>query len=172
MLRNAHAKPGDAARRGARTGGARISGWCHFTCPADGAPDSLRELTRQAGLYKKRLAFSFLLAAKDTGITATPAGNAACRTGTAENAGKADLRAKLRVLSDPIVVPGESAPARYACMENGLALLSDVRNIPSGALVRASVRKDSSGKDMRDAKSGLPVYTLAEEPSRKGGFRP
>jgi SAM-dependent methyltransferase len=160
MLRAARPEPDDAAARGARAASARPSGWCHFTCPADNAPDALRELTRQAGLQKKRLAFSFLLAAKDGDIPpATPAGregSAAGRPGSAENAGKAPL--ELRVLSDPIAVAGESAPARYACSENGLALLADARHIPSAALVRASARRDSAGKELRDAKSGLPVY--------------
>jgi hypothetical protein len=210
MLRDTRAEPNDAASRNARAGSSRPSGWCHFTCPADGAPDALRELTRQAGLHKKRLAFSFLLAAKDADLQpATPgghyehtgntgdakdagntgraehtgnpgrtgsagnterAGSADRGPGSGKNAGKAGAPTELRILSDPIFVPGENAPARYACSENGLALLADARHIPSLALVPASVRKDAAGGDMRDAKSGLPVYALADTRTREAGI--
>jgi SAM-dependent methyltransferase len=156
--RNAHAEANYAACRGTQAGTTRFSGWCHFSCPADGAPETLRELTRQAGLQKKRLSFSFLLAAKDAEVPpATP--------GSGKNAGKADTRTELRVLSDPIVVPGENAPARYACSESGLVLLADARHIPSQALVRASARKDAAGRKMFDAKSGLPVYVVSHVPA-------
>jgi SAM-dependent methyltransferase len=218
MLRDTRAEPNGAASRDAQAWGVRSSGWCHFTCSTDGAPDALRDLTRLAGLQKKRLSFSFLLAANDAdGLSATPgeyyanagntgntggagntgnrrnaggagntgdagntggaagtrntgrAGNAARRSGAAENAGEPAARTELRVLSDPIALPGENAPARYACSESGLVLLADARHIPSLALVRASVRKDATGRTMRDAKSGLPVYALADVPPRKVG---
>jgi SAM-dependent methyltransferase len=162
LFRNTHAEPGSAASRDAQAWGVRPSGWCHFTCSADGAPDALRDLTRLAGLQKKRLSFSFLLAAKDAdGLPAAPA--------SGRIAGKRDTQTALRVLSDPIALSGEDAPARYACSENGLVLLADARHIPSLALVRASVRKDAAGRTLRDAKSGLPVYALADIPPCNAG---
>jgi hypothetical protein len=154
----------------------------------------LRDLTQRAGLHKKRLAFSFLFMEKaaDAGPATRDARPSCIRSATdgsakdaarpsdrrsihpserransGKDAGEPDAPTELRVLSDPIAVPGENAPARYACSEKGLALLADARHIPSLAIVRASVRKDASGGIMRDAKSGLPVYAITENPPRK-----
>jgi SAM-dependent methyltransferase len=160
MLRKTHTPPDASASGRVKDGsGPRFSGWCHFTCPADDAPDALRDLTRQAGLQKKRLAFSFLFMEKkpDSAPSAKPGKNAA------ESASPSELR----VLSDPIALPGEKGPARYACSRNGLALLADAEHIPSSAVVRAAVRKDARGGIVRDVKSGLPVYVITENPPRK-----
>jgi hypothetical protein len=160
MFRRSCTEPDAARPRNAKAGaGPRFSGWCHFTCAAGGAPDGLLDLAKQAGLQKKRLSFSFLFMEKTAdGPPAPPEKDAGERN------------TLLRVLSDPITLPGKAGAARYACSGKGPALLADAEYIPSGALVRASVRRDAAGRVERDAKTALPVYDAVHENSVKGAY--
>lgn len=88
----------------------------------------------------------------------------------------------LRVISGPIALPGHAEPARYACCEKGLALLTNARRTPSGALIMVPLPAHAQ----RDRKSGAllvspdggdcrptsaPVRHKDEAPSKKGGRR-
>ncbi len=137
------------------------SGWCHFSrsvrdIPADlFAP--LLELTEQAGLGKASLALSCLLLRK------TPdQAKAACPP----------PKADLRVISEPIRLPGLEEAARYACSARGMVLLRNAVRLPSGA----AVSLDWPTEDSRDPKSGAlemdyPPKTVApvKKPAGKAG---
>lgn len=81
-----------------------------------------------------------------------------------------------RVISGPITLNGREEPGRYACCENGLALLLDAGNLPSGALVEAAPPKRQSGtsegrnegREQRDRKSGALLLIR----SQKAGSSP
>ena len=66
----------------------------------------------------------------------------------------------LRVISDRIRLPGEAEPGRYACCDQGLALLLDAARVPSGAFVSLGRPK----REERDAKTGA---LLLRRPARK-----
>lgn len=68
---------------------------------------------------------------------------------------------RLRIISGPIRLPDEEAPARYACCEQGLALLKNATRIPSGAGVTAAMPEHPR----KDAKSG--ALLLEFEPAQK-----
>ncbi len=71
-------------------------------------------------------------------------------------------RGFIRILSDPIRLPGLEEPARYACSEKGLVLARDALRLPSGAAV--TVRWPE--REHHDPKSGALVVVLP--PSRHG----
>lgn len=137
-----------------------VRAWCHAHAPAagwkDAAPASLTELSRAAGLAKESVSLSFLCLERlddqaprpaETGRSAPAAGRTNDRTG-----GTARLRA--RVLSDAFVLPGTPGRARYACTEQGLALIPDSAFLPPGALCEVCPTP------RKDAKSGARIMTL------------
>ena len=71
-------------------------------------------------------------------------------------------RGIIRILSDPIRLPGLDEPARYACSEKGLVLAHNALRLPSGAAV--AVRWPE--REHRDPKSGALVVVL---PSSRTG---
>lgn len=159
------------------------SGWCHFIHPAEHAPAALRELGVQARLRKNSLALSCLLLRRpESGPASAPAAGAALddlerlyeEIMREESAARPDCRersdreapgkpaqavcsesARVRVISSPLGLPGEEAPARYACCEKGLALLLNAGRLPSGALVTLPW----SERERRDPKTGALLLT-------------
>jgi len=118
--------------------------WCHFTLPAAGAPQALRELSAKARLEKNSLALSCLLLRRGIAARTT----ASTISGVSEIPGASEAR--IRVISAPIRLPGSVEPARYACCSRGLALLPNALRTPSGAFVSMPW----PDKEQRDAKSG------------------
>jgi len=102
--------------------------WCHFTFDSNGAPAWLRRLSEEAGLAKTGLSLSPLLL---------------------QAAGQEVDKQTARVISAPFFVPGLRGRGRYACTAQGLALLEDAENLPSGASLPLPL--PASGR--RDAKS-------------------
>uniref|UniRef100_UPI00263127EF small ribosomal subunit Rsm22 family protein n=2 Tax=uncultured Bilophila sp. TaxID=529385 RepID=UPI00263127EF len=113
--------------------------WCHATLLAE-APAWLSELARTAHLPKDSLSLSFMLLRPEG--CALPEKAALFPS--------MDPRGVVgRILSDAFPVPGMGR-ARYACTEEGFAIIPAAEGIPSGALV--ACRRPSSPR--RDAKSG------------------
>lgn len=115
------------------------SAWCHFTFDTAGAPAWLLELSRKAGLDKKRLSLSPLLL-----------------SATAQD--EKSLADKCRVISRTFAVPGLSQHCRYGCEKNGLALLPEAKWLEDGSLVSFSVPP----KAEKDKKSGAIVIEPAQ----------
>lgn len=103
------------------------------------------------------------------------AGDAAMRSGTApgqshghsrtnQTSGPEAASLPLRVISAPIALPGQTEPARYACCQEGLALLLEAADCPSGTRVEAELPRHRQ----RDAKSGALV---ARRPDKKTSER-
>lgn len=84
----------------------------------------------------------------DRPLLAEPAGGAV-RRGPGGKAGSGS-KGFVRVISDPISLPGHSEPGRYSCCEKGLALLLDAFRTPSGASVLVAWPE----REERDAKTG------------------
>ncbi|SBW06530.1 hypothetical protein KL86DPRO_20676 [uncultured delta proteobacterium] len=84
----------------------------------------------------------------------------------------AEERNTVRILSDPIRLPGLPEPARYACSARGLVLAHNALRVPSGAAV--TVRWPES--QPRDPKTGALVVTLppvaAKTPAPAGQAAP
>jgi SAM-dependent methyltransferase len=74
-----------------------------------------------------------------------------------------EARNTVRILSDPIRLPGRAEPARYACSGRGLALAHNALRAPSGAAV--TVRWPE--RETRDPKTGALVVVLPPAPARK-----
>lgn len=62
----------------------------------------------------------------------------------------------IRILSDPITIPGKEESARYACTERGLAVVHGAGRMPSGAGFAARWPET----DSRDPKTGALEITL------------
>ena len=126
--------------------------WCHFAFETTDAPKKLMSLSAAAKLQKDRLVFSFLLA------------------GEVKKA-KAQSEKGVRVISDAFALPGGRF-GRYACSEQGLALVTGGKNLieKTGSLSLLSTGslpekgKFSSGNltvtDQHDAKSGAVIMEL------------
>lgn len=112
--------------------------WCHATLYAQ-APAWLADLARHARLPKDSLSLSFMQLRPN----AVPAEKTALFP-TMDPAGVVG-----RILSDAFPVPG-MGNARYACTEEGFAIIPAADAIPSGALV--ACRRPSSPR--KDAKTG------------------
>lgn len=124
--------------------------WCHFTFDVEGAPAWLRELSEAARLRKDALSLSFLmLRAQQEGEDENTATSTDAQAATTPCG---------RIISAPFMVPAVAGYARYACTEQGLALVSKAGGLPSGALV--ALRPTQSGR--RDAKSGALIMDHAE----------
>lgn len=141
------------ARRGIQR---QTSGWCHFSLPADGAPEELAALSRDAELEKERLSFACLLLRKSGGEN---------RPRHREKATQGGIVTPVRVVSDPIRIPQADGTARYVCSAHGLGLLQRAGEYRSGMLVEALLA-DKAG---RDAKSGAWLMAPAvREPAKQG----
>lgn len=132
-----------------------VAAWCHVNAPATAAPAALRDLSRLAGLGKESVSLSFLLLAR-TGGAATARENAGGRPGTPlpVDAGRRTARPLARLISDPFVLPGYPGRARYACTDQGLALIPDSAFLAPGALCEVTPTP------RRDGKSGARLMTL------------
>lgn len=108
-------------------------GWCHFSFDAQGAPEWLTRLSREAELAKKDLSLSFALLQQGG---RKPAGGP-----------------RARVLSAPFEVPGIARAARYACAAPGLLLLTGAADAPCGTLVDVEL----PAQPRRDARSGALI---------------
>ena len=133
--------------------------WCHFTFDVEGAPAWLRELSEAAHLRKDALSLSFMLLRpqKDE-----------------ESPASTPMRSvQGRIVSAPFAVPGVAGSARYACTEQGLALLPRAGGLPSGALVALAPAQEGR----KDAKSGARIVEHRESapdclPPRQGRSAP
>lgn len=109
--------------------------WCHFTISAQDAPEWLKKISREAGLYKTALSLSPLFLQYQ---------------GHNEKIWQKGL--PCRVISHAFTTPlGES---RYACARVGLTLLPNSGKLRSGALCLA---KEPVPRQDRDRKSGAIV---------------
>ncbi len=113
--------------------------WCHFTFDTHASPKWLNDLSNAAKLRKEALSLAFILLA---GSEKQPQSN------------------KARIISAPFNVPNLMGESRYACCEQGLALLSNAGALPSGALVDI---KQSSNQTRTDSKSGALILEHAEK---------
>ena len=114
--------------------GKRATGWCHFSYSLgkaeENAPESLLDLTYKAKLEKQDFSLSCLL----------------LRDADPEAQQKESKRFFARILSDPIRLPGETAPARYACSDLGLLLVLNALRVPSGAALELK-RPETTRRD-------------------------
>ena len=69
----------------------------------------------------------------------------------------------VRIVSDPIRIPGREAHARYACSERGLALVHNAGRMPSGAALTVRWPEE----DAFDPKTGAIEAELPEQGARK-----
>ena len=124
--------------------GKRATGWCHFSyafgVTGQGAPASLLDLTRRAKLDKQDFSLSCLLLRQEDPDTQQPE----------------PKKLYARILSDPIRLPDEEAPARYACSELGLLLVLNALRLPPGAAVELK-RPETT---RRDPKTGALLVAL------------
>ena len=97
--------------------------WCHFVQNSPPVPHWLQNISKAAGLFKTHTALSFVLLTATNNLEpkAKPEAKPAPISG--------------RIISNPFAVPGQPGLCRYACTQKGLALLPNVGNIPSGALL-------------------------------------
>lgn len=101
----------------------RTNAWCHSNIPPAFVPEFLHDLSQKAGLSKDTLSISYLhLVSKSTptlqqtGTQQSPAQSTNTITMELLNA---------RILSEAFPLPGQNGRARYACTEQGLALILD-----------------------------------------------
>ncbi len=113
--------------------------WCHFTFDTQGAPAWLNKLSEAADLQKEALSLSMLLLRQEESLCPP-------------------RRVQGRVVSAPLQVPGLRGLGRYACMEQGLALLEDAACLPSGALVNVD-RPETCRKDGKSGADIMPAAT-------------
>ncbi|MBF0482424.1 MAG: hypothetical protein HQK81_07120 [Desulfovibrionaceae bacterium] len=121
-------------------------GWCHFNLSVRGAPAWLAALSAEAGLPKKSLSLSFLLAAGPD-AQASPGPSVA---GT------------YRVVSEDFPLPGraQASAGRYGCGPAGLALLvSRERGLVPGDAVRPAEGGSGAGPS-KDPKTGAVQIEL------------
>ena len=94
---------------------------------------------------------------------ASPSGNQALRDAWASAYAATRQTARpspvVRVLSDPIRLPGTPEPARYGCSCKGLTLVHNALRIPSGAALDVRWPEE----EQRDPKTGAYVVTLPKQ---------
>jgi len=125
-------------------------GWCHFNLSVRGAPAWLAALSAEAGLSKKSLSLSYLLAG---GSAEGPDG---------EPAGESAAAGTYRVVSEEFPLPGRAGASvgRYGCGSEGLTLLiSRERGLVSGDVVRPAKQPESGGLP-KDPKTGAAQIEL------------
>ena len=143
-----HQKPCPMLVRGVRA-------WCHAHAPAVGwkgaAPAALTDLSRAAGLAKDSVSLAFLfLERTDDSAPSSPTTHDCRPSGRTDGA----TRLRARMVSEAFVLPGTPGRARYACTEQGLALIPDAAILPAGALCEVCPTPRT------DAKSGARIMTL------------
>ncbi|MCL1888926.1 MAG: hypothetical protein FWF99_00275 [Desulfovibrionaceae bacterium] len=134
----------------------KAGGWCHFSFPAAGAPPALEELSLAAGLGKRQLHLSCLLLRKpiqDLAVSGISGG----KSGTREKS------LEVRIISDPIRLPGQEETARYVCSSMGLGLLRDAAGIKSGQTARATLLENKT----KDPKSN--AWNMVRRMDRNAG---
>lgn len=110
--------------------------WCHFVFSANDAPEWLKELAREARLFKTSLSLSTVLLAR-------------------KKSEKRDSKLMVRVISQSFEARG--GISRYGCAACGLCLLPDARRLVSGSLCQAVL----PAKKTLDEKSGAIIVTPA-----------
>lgn len=128
--------------------------WCHASQLAV-APAWLADLARYAKLPKDSLSLSFMQLRPESAVD--PVTKAALFPTMDPNGVVA------RILSDAFPVPG-MGHARYACTEDGFAIIPAAGDIPSGALV--ACRRPASPR--KDAKTGAVelLWQAEQKPQR------
>ena len=112
--------------------------WCNFVFDTEDAPVGLKELSRQAGLGKKRASLSFV---------AMQQGGASANKGDTLN---------LRVTGGRMRVEGGEA-GWYACCKAGLVVAQSKMRLSSGELLCAA----STAKPVdKDGKTGFPIIRV------------
>lgn len=134
-----------------------VKAWCHAHAPAvgwrDATPSALTALSRAAGLAKESVSLAFVFLerlddnARRSSVIARGSRRPASRTGETP-------RLRARMVSEAFVLPGTPGRARYACTEQGLALIPDATFLPPGALLEVCPTPRT------DAKSGARIMTL------------
>jgi ribosomal protein RSM22 (predicted rRNA methylase) len=139
----------------------RTTAWCHVNAPADYAPQSLRTLSSRAGLDKDSVSLSFLLLKKlKKGEDLLLSHDTPSAKRTVRPAGKKPLKPQTltaRIVSDAFIVPDYPGRARYACTEQGLALIPCSAHLSPGALCKAWKTPE------RDWKSRAAILMLDED---------
>jgi hypothetical protein len=133
--------PCPTAHACAMAGGRRGQKWCHFNVDSGDAPQALHRLSEAAALPKDKVTLSFLFSSK-----AAPPEKAATHT------------LALRVISDAFPLPG-GATGRYACCDQGLALLRGealIEKYVQGGFLRVK----TPASPARDGKSGALLVDL------------
>jgi hypothetical protein len=109
--------------------------WCHFGFETGDAPKELLKLSKDSGLPKERLVYSYLLT------------------------GEGQTSDAVRIISDPFPLP-DSRFGRYGCCGRGLVLLSGnksrIEKIDSGSCVPITKLDDNR----RDKKSGACIMDI------------
>lgn len=118
--------------------------WCHFTFPPRGAPAWLKELSRNAGLYKKSLSLSMLMLGKPK-----------------QYLHPAPCFLPCRIISGSFKTP--FGTSRYGCSSAGLTLLPESEGCPSGAICLA---QKPASFPKKDTKSGAIILTPFEKPRK------
>lgn len=113
--------------------------WCHFLFSAQEAPEWLKRLSREAGLYKTSLSLSLLFISQTLIKKTCPPDALRCR-----------------VISQPF--PTQAGKARYGCAACGLTLLPHAISTPSGSLCLAAKPLQPE----KDAKSGAVILSPYE----------
>lgn len=118
--------------------GSRGNKWCHFTFSTEDAPQKLQKLSSRAGLPKERASLSFVLASS-----------------SAPKAPAKEGQLEIRVISEPIKLPGERT-GYYGCCRQGLVLVESASSLVPGMLVQVAEPKNPK----LDRKSGAVVLGI------------
>ena len=116
--------------------GGRGNKWCHFTFSTEDAPQKLQKLSSRAGLPKERASFAFVLAST-----------------VAVKAVAKDSQLEVRVISEPIKLPGDRT-GYYGCCRQGLVLVESASNLVPGQLLQIKEQENPR----LDKKSGAVLY--------------
>ena len=116
--------------------------WCHYTFSTLGAPNWLKNLSKQAGLTKTALSLAPLLLAQNRS-------HKTLKTSSDQDC----ISETVRVISSSFSVPGLLGQARYACSSCGLLLLENAGHLNSGDLLTITIDKMAQ----RDVKSGARI---------------
>ncbi|WP_243359141.1 small ribosomal subunit Rsm22 family protein [Fundidesulfovibrio terrae] len=122
----------------------RWRSWCHFVFPAEGVPDWLASITKQAELDKDRASLSFLHMSAGEPVYDP---------------------ARYRTVSHRFALP--TGLGAYACGAEGLRLMSFPR-APRGLVPGALLDAKFPAPDKRDSKSGAWLTPVAPEPEGQG----
>ncbi len=146
----------------------RTNAWCHSNIPPAFVPAFLQDLSQKAGLHKDTLSISYLhLLQKSHAPEPQLAGIQKAATQGEEQATGPMLTA--RILSEAFPVPGQNGRARYACTEQGLALVLDSAYIKAYTICSVQKIPGKDGKSgaflaiLPQKKAELPVQNTQEK---------